>query len=165
MRLAIIIAVLGVTGCSSERVHPIGLHQYMVTGDGSQINVKATETCAKLDRNWILLGMPPGSPADQFSFECVNSYEIGPAGGDGYRIRVLTLDIPLKHFAIPASKDIPAQTVWARNVEPADKEAMQRATEYCARMNQTMKVTGGGFDMGPGLDIVFKCVPHGTGAP
>jgi hypothetical protein len=165
MRRAIIIAVLGLDGCSSERVQPIGLHQYMVTGEAKQIHVKATETCAKLDRNLIVLGVPLGSPANQFRFECVNSYEVVPAGGDSYRIRVLTSDIPLKHTTIPASKDMTAQTVWAPDIEPADKEAMQRATEYCAKVNQTMKITGRGFDTGPGLDIVFKCVPHGTGAP
>jgi hypothetical protein len=164
MRRANIIALLALAGCSSERVQPIGPHQYMVTGDERQINVKATETCAKLDRSWILLGKPPGSPANQFRFECVNSYEIVPAGGDSYRIRVLTSDIPLKHSTIPASRDMTAQTVWAPNVESVDKEAIQRATEYCAKMNQTMKITGGGYDTGPGLDIVFKCVPHGSGA-
>jgi hypothetical protein len=165
MRRAIIIALLALAGCPSERVQPIGLHQFMVTGDARQINAKVTETCAKLDRDWIPLGKPPGSPADQFRFECVNSYEIVPAGADSYRIRVLTSDIPLKHTTIPASKDMTAQTVWAPNVESVDKEAMQHATEYCAKMNQTMKIAGGGYDMGPGLDIVFKCVPHGSGAP
>jgi hypothetical protein len=40
--------------------------------------------------------LPPRSCGD-------NSYEIVPAGGDTYRIRVLASDIPLKHTTIPAS--------------------------------------------------------------
>ena len=165
MRRAIIIAVLALAGCSSERVQPIGLHQYMVIAKGTQVYAKATETCDKQARKWIAVGNPPGSPADQFRFECVNSYEIVPAGGDDYRIRILTGDIPVKHVTIPASKDKPASLEWVLDEEPADREAMQRATEYCAKASRTMKVTGGGFDMGPGRDIVFKCVPKGTGAP
>jgi hypothetical protein len=163
MRRAIII-VLALAGCSSDPVQPIGFHQYTVAAKGEQAFAKATETCDKQGRKWIALGNPPGSPADQFRFECINSYEIVPASQDNYKIRVFTPDIPVKHITIPASKEKPADTEWVLDEEPADKEAMKRATEYCAKASRTMKVTGGGFE-GPGLDIVFECVPQGTGAP
>jgi hypothetical protein len=165
MRPAIIIAVLALAGCSSERVQQVGFRQYMVTAKGEQAYAKATETCEKQGRKWTALGMPPGSPADQFRFECVNSYEIVPAPQDTYRIRVFTPDIPVKHVTIPASKDRPADTAWLLDEEPAEKEAKQRATEYCEKMNRTMTITGRGFEMDPGLEIIFKCVPRGTGAP
>jgi hypothetical protein len=157
MRRAII-TLLALAGCSTDPVQPIGFHQYMVTAKGEQVYVKATETCDKQGRKWVVLGNPPGSPADQFRFECANSYEIVPASQDTYKIRVFTPDIPVKHVTIPASKDMTAQTVWAPDIESARRDAMQRATEYCGKMNRTMKITDGGFDMGPGLDLIFACV-------
>jgi hypothetical protein len=166
MRRAIIIAMLALAGCSPERVQTIGLHQYKVTGMSfNEADVKADEICAKLERKWIYLGIPEGSPPDEIRFECVNSYEIVPAGANTYRIRVLSSDMPLTHFTIPGTKGMPGQPVRFPDSEPGDKESMRRATEFCAKMNQTVKVTGGGFDAGPGLDTVFKCVPRGTGAP
>jgi hypothetical protein len=165
MRRAIITAMLTLAGCSSERVQPIGLHQYQVTGEWRQVRDKPTETCAKLGRQWIRLGMPPGSPPDEIRFECVNSYEIVPAGADTYTIRVLSQDMQLADLTVPATKDMPATTARFPNVEPADREATQRGTEYCAKMGRAMKITGGGFDAGPGLEIIFKCVPQGSGAP
>jgi hypothetical protein len=165
MRRAIIIAMLALAGCSSERVQQIGFHQYMVAAKGEHAYAKATETCEKQERKWTALALPPGSPADQFRFECVNSYEIVPAPQDTYRIRVFTPDIPVKHITIPASKDRPADTQWLLDEEPTEQEAKQRATEYCEKINQTMKITGRGFEMDPGLEITFKCVPRGTGAP
>jgi hypothetical protein len=137
----------------------------MVTAKGEQAYARATETCDKQGRKWIALAMPPGSPPDQFRFECINSYEIVPASQDTYKIRVFTPDIPVKHVTIPASKDKPADTEWVLNEEPADKEATQRATEYCRTMNRTLKITHRAFDTGSGLDIVFKCVPQGNATP
>lgn len=165
MRLAIIFAVCTVAGCSAARVEPIGLQQYTVIATGQQAYARATETCEKQGRKWTALGNPPGSPADQFRFECVNSYEVVPAGKDNYRIRVFTPDIPLKHVTVPASQDKPADTQWVLDSGLADKEARQRAAEYCIKRNQSMKVVGGGFDAGAGLDIVFACAPRGTSAP
>jgi hypothetical protein len=165
MRRAIIIAMLALAGCSSERVQPVGFHQYMVTAKGEQAYAKATETCEKQGRKWTALSVPPGSPADQFRFECVNSYEIVPAPEDTYRIRVFTPDIPVKHVTIPASKDKPADTEWLLDEEPTEKEAKQRATEFCQKMNRNMKITGRGFAMDPGLEITFECVTPGLGAP
>ena len=130
MRRAIIIAVLALAGCSPNRVQQIGLHQFAVTGTKwRQISAKANETCAKLGRHWILLGMPPGSPTDETRFECVNSYEIVPAGGDTYRIRVLSHDMQLADLTVPATKDTAGGTARFPDVEPADREATRRATE------------------------------------
>jgi len=166
MRRAILIAsVLALAGCSSERVQPTGFHQYMVAANGEQAYVQATETCEKQGRKWTPLANPPGSPAAEFRFECVNSYEIVPAGKDTDRIRVFTPDIPLKHITIPASKEKPADTEWVLNPEPVDKEAKERATEYCAKKNKAMKITGEGFDTDTGLDMTFMCVPSGNGSP
>jgi len=166
MRGAILIAsVLPLVGCFSQRVQPIGFHQYMVTAQGEQAYARATETCFKQGRNWTPLGNPPGSPAAEFRFECVNSYEIVPAGKDTGRIRVFTPDIQVKHITIPATKEKPAELEWVPNPEPADKEAKERATEYCARMNQAMKITSESFDSGAGLDMTFMCVPSGNGSP
>ena len=162
MRVAIMFAV---AACSAERVQPIGFQQYMVTANGEQAYAKATETCDKQGRKWTALGNPPGSPADQFRFECVNSYEIVPVDHDSYRVRVFTPDMPVKHVTIAASQDKPADTEWVLDAEPADKEVKKRATEYCAKTKQTMKVVDGGFDAGSGLDIVFKCAPREPGAP
>jgi hypothetical protein len=165
MRRAIIFAVLILAGCSSERVQQVGSHQYMVTAKGEQAYAKATETCDKQGRKWIALAVPPGGPAEQFRFECINSYEIVPASQDTYKIRVFTPDIPVKHLTVPASKERPADTQWVLNEEPADKEATQRATEYCGRMNKTMKTMNKAFDAASGLDIVFTCVAQQTAAP
>jgi hypothetical protein len=165
VRLAIIIALLALTGCSSERVQQTGFHQYMVTAKGTQAYAKATETCDKQDRKWIALEMPPGSPADQFRFECINSYEIVPAAQDSYKIRVFIPDMPVKHVIVPASKDRPADTQWVLDKEPGDKEATQRATEYCGKMNRTIKITDRRFDTGAGLQILFQCVQQGSAAP
>jgi hypothetical protein len=166
MRPAILIAAaLALAGCSSQRVQPIGFHQYMVTAKGEQAYAEATETCEKMGRKWTPLSIPPGSPAAEFSFECVNSYEIVPAGKDTDRIRVFTPDIPLKHITIPASKENPADLVWVPDLEPADKEAKERATGYCAQQNQGMKVVDHAFDAGAGLNITFMCVPRASGAP
>jgi hypothetical protein len=165
VRPVIIIALLTLTGCSSERVQQTGFHQYTVTATGTQAYAKATETCDKQERKWIALEIPPGSPADQFRFECINSYEIVPASQDSYKIRVFVPDMPVKHITIPASNEKPADTQWVLDKEPGDKEATQRATEYCAKMNRTIKITDRTFDMGAGLQIVFKCVQQGAATP
>jgi hypothetical protein len=166
MRPAILIAsVLVLAGCSSERVQPIGFHQYMATAKGEQAYAQATETCEKQGRKWTALANPPGTPAAGFRFECVNSYEIVPAGKDTDRIRVFTPDIPVKHITIPASQEKPADMEWVLNPEPVDKEARERAGEYCANKNQALKITGENFDKSTGLDITFMCVQPGSGSP
>jgi len=165
MRPVILVgAVLALAGCSSPRVQPIGFHQYLVTAKGEQAYAQATQTCEVQGRKWTPLGNPPGSPATEFRFECVNSYEIVPAGTDTDRIRVFTPDIPLKHVTIPASKEKPADMEWVPDLEPAQEEARERASEYCARKNQALKITGEGFDMSAGLDMTFVCVPSGNGS-
>jgi hypothetical protein len=47
-------------------------------------------------------------------------------------------------------------TLWVADdrIAVADKQAMKRASEYCARLNQTMGVKGKLFDMG------FGYLPH-----
>ena len=43
------------------------------------------------------------------------------------------------------------------------EQVTQRPKDYCAKMNMTMKHTGGGFDLGTGLDFIFSCVPKQQG--
>lgn len=152
------VAGLALYGCSSQAVRPIGIQQYVVAAKAEQAYAKATETCDKQERKWVALENPPGSPANEFRFECVNSYDIVPAGADSYRIRVFTADIPVKHVTIPASDDKPADTQWGLDAEPAERDAKRRATEYCVKTNRSMKVTGGGFVTGQGISILFMCV-------
>ncbi len=40
----------------------------------------------------------------------------------------------------------------------------QLARTYCAKAHKTLVVTGGGFDSGDGLTVIFKCVPPQPGA-
>jgi hypothetical protein len=134
----------------------------MVTAKGEQAFAKATETCDKQERKWVALENPAGSTANQFRFECVNSYDIVPVGADTYRIRVFTADIPVRHVTIPASNGKPADTQWGLDAEPADRDAKRRATDYCAKSDRSMKVMGGGFIAGQGISILFTCV---TSAP
>lgn len=44
-------------------------------------------------------------------------------------------------------------------IATADRQAMKRAREYCARMNQTMEVKNKTFDMGYGYTLTWSCVP------
>ena len=149
--------LLVLAACSSERVQQIGFQQYTVTATGEQAYAQATQTCDKQGRKWTALAIPPGSPAAEFRFECVNSYEIVPAESGADRIRVFTPDIPLKHVTIPANKEKPADTEWVLDTEAADEAAKERATEHCGKTNQTMTVMSRAFDSGSGLGIIFKC--------
>src|SRR5580658_4354599 len=160
MRRAIFTAVLTLAGCSSQGVQQTGFHQYTVTGEWTHRYAKARATCARLDRTPVPLDAPLDTT--KFKFECVNSYEIVPAGEDTYRIRVFARDMPLKYVTVPAS---PPMTLHVPDAEPADKEARQRATSYCAKMNRNLEVTDAEFAMNPGLTITFKCVPQATGSP
>jgi hypothetical protein len=160
MRVALVIGVVIVAGCSSEPVQQIGFRQYLVTASGEKAFAKATETCNKQDRKWTVLANPPGSAAGQFRFECVNSYEIVPSDADTYRVRVFTPDIPLRHVTIPATQDRPADTQWVYDTEPVEQDATQRASDFCAKTNKAIRVTAQGFVTDPGLEIVFKCVPR-----
>jgi hypothetical protein len=153
-----ILLVLLVSGCSTPRVQSIGPQQYEITGDATQMDEKATDTCAKLGREVLMLPMPAGGPADRFRFECVKSYEVVAAEGALYRIRVLANDIQVKHFVIPPSNGIPAHIVWAPDEDPARKEARQRATDYCGKMHRALKMTDEKFEAGSGLNLTFQCV-------
>ena len=58
-----IIAVLALASGSLQASQPvvrsIGFHHYMVDDAGKQMFAKADETCAKLGRTMLLLGVPP----------------------------------------------------------------------------------------------------------
>lgn len=44
-------------------------------------------------------------------------------------------------------------------VDVADRQAMKRASEHCAKMNQTMVVKSKAFDMGYGYTLTWTCRP------
>jgi hypothetical protein len=44
-------------------------------------------------------------------------------------------------------------------IDVADRRAMKRAGEYCARMKQTMVVRDKTFDMGYGYTLTWSCLP------
>jgi hypothetical protein len=129
----------------------------MVVAKGEKAYAKATEVCEKQDKKWTALPNPPGSTAEQFRFECLNSYDIVPLGGDTYRIWVFTADIPVRHVTVPATRDKPADTQWGLDTEPADREVAKRASDYCAKTSKTMEIASRTFEPGTGLKIVFKC--------
>lgn len=56
-----------------------------------------------------------------------------------------TNTIPVTTATIPATKDILAQTMQVPDPGAAETRAEQLASEYCAKMNKSMVVTGGGF--------------------
>jgi hypothetical protein len=102
----------------------------------------------------------------QFKFECVIAYEIVPGGQDTYQIHV-----PTGEMLGPSERVCPAPTCPFKNppallpdMGAASERTQQLARAYCAKMHATSVVTGGGFDMGPGLTVIFKCVQPQEGA-
>ena len=57
--ISVLALVSGPLQASQAVVRPIGLHQYVVTDAGKQEYSKAKETCAKLGRKMMSLGVPP----------------------------------------------------------------------------------------------------------
>jgi hypothetical protein len=165
MRRAVL-ALLTPAVCFSQSadvvVQPIGPHQYTVTGQGAEPFRKADETCKKLGRTVNLLPMPAPTDPDahrwQLNFECYAPYEVLSVGDDSYKIQVPTEMMGRTPFTIPAANGIPARTIQVPDDGPAGARAEQLGRDYCAKMNKTMKITGGGFDMGPGFRVIFKCV-------
>jgi hypothetical protein len=162
MRRAII-AVLALASSSSQAVvRSIGFHQYMVSDAGAQVFAKANEICATLGRMMMPLGVPSEeagiAPGKQFEFECILAYEIVPSSQGTY-----TIHVPTDMMLAPAEKVCPPPTCPIKgptqlpDVGPASEKAEKLARTYCAKANKTMVVTGGGFDTGPGLTLIFKC--------
>jgi len=54
---------------------------------------------------------------------------------------------------------VPPQKTRVPDLPAVYRQAKQRASEYCAKMNRAMVQTGGGFDIGTGLNVTFRCVP------
>jgi hypothetical protein len=174
MRRAII-AVLTLASGSSQAsqavVSSIGSHQYMVTDAGKQVFAKANETCAKLGRTMMPLGVPPEEAGidfgKQFKFECILAYEIVPGGQGTY-----TIHVPSEKMLAPVDRVCPLPTCPIKapvtqlpDIGTASEQTEHLARTYCAKTHKTMVVTGGEFDMGPGFTLIFKCVPPQHGAP
>jgi hypothetical protein len=170
MRRAIIVVLVLVGSSAQAVVLSIGLHRYMITDAGKQVFAKAEETCAKLGRVMVPLGVlsdeigiPPGK---QLKFECILAYEVVPNGQDSYNIHV-----PTGEMMRPSERTCPAPSCPIKNpsarlpdIGTASEQTRQLARTYCARMHATSVVTGGGFDMGAGFTLIFKCVHPQEGA-
>ncbi|HEV2442687.1 MAG TPA: hypothetical protein VGT07_09195 [Steroidobacteraceae bacterium] len=168
MRRAVI-AVLALAGCSSQVVQQIGPHQYMVTAPPKEVWAKVGETCAKLGKMATSIRFG-GDPERQLKFECVSPYEIIPIDSEtlavygdvvkgSYKLWVPTSEIPKTDTCTACIGLTHPPPFGVPDLAVADQRAKQRATDYCAKMNRTMKQTGGGFDIGTGLDVIFSCVP------
>jgi hypothetical protein len=99
----------------------------------------------------------------QLKFECILAYEIVPGGQGTY-----TIHVPTEEMLAPAERVCPTCNFPANQLPdlgPASERTEQLARTYCAKTHENMVVKGGGFDMGPGLTLVFKCVPPQQGAP
>lgn len=95
-----------------------------------------------------------------------NAYKIVPGGQGAYTIRV-----PTERMLAPAERVCPPPTCQLKvpltqlpDVGTASNQAEQLARDYCGKAHKTMKITGGGFDMGPGLTFIFKRVAPQQGA-
>jgi hypothetical protein len=163
-----IIALLALCGGSpavdAQEVQPPELHEYTVTGDGVEAFRKAVDTCAKLGRRVSEFAGPTSADASdskwQIKFQCYVPYEVASVGGgDSYKIQVPTEMMGTVSFTIPAANGFPARTIRVPDQDTASARVDQIGREFCGRLNGSMKIVGGGFDMGPGLRVIFKCVP------
>lgn len=157
MRRAII-AVLALAGCSSQPVvQPIGTHQYVVIDGGTHVFEKAWETCTKLGRFALPMAAWAKIPREKrYKFECALPYEILPINSDGFTLLGVAKKGDYRMW-------VPTSEVQAEF--RGSKHLPDPATDYCAKMNMTVKRTSGGFDLGVGLEVIFECVaPQQAGA-
>lgn len=157
--------VSGFAQASQVVVRSIGLHQYVITDGGKQVWAKAYETCARLGRAVHPLGVPPEEVGidwrKQFKFECRLAYEIVPSGGGTY-----TMWVPTERLVLPpAIRTCPTCKFTVAPHPDLGPDPNQVARTYCAKTHMTMVSTGGGFDTGDGLTLIFKCVPPRHGGP
>lgn len=113
----------------------------------------AFKACASLGRTAAEFRYRPNelNPRfEQLKFECRSSYEIVPIDSDTLAFYPHAAKGSYKMW-VPIS-EIPAGTSGIAQV-------MQRPVDYCAKMNMTMKQTGGSFNGGSGLEVIFSCVP------
>ena len=160
--ISVLALASGSLQASQVVVRSIGLHQYVVTDAGKQEYSKANETCAKLGRKMMPLGVPPEevgiASGKQFKFECILAYEIVPSGRGTY-----TIHVPTKMMMLARAERMgPTGEVLVTppDIGPASEKSERTARGYCAKTHKTMVGTGGGFDMGPGFTLIFKCVPQ-----
>jgi hypothetical protein len=160
-------ACLIATGCGSPpAVQPAaGQNQYIVTvscpiwhcpekrPSSTQASVAAVETCARLGKTFVLTLRRSSDEWNpryvQVKFECLAPYEIVPMDSE-------TLALyrgPAKGWYrmwVPTSELGPGTASSA--------QVMQRPRDYCAKMNLTMKQTGGDLTLGNGLQVIFTCL-------
>lgn len=83
--------------------------------------------------------------------------DVVPKGANSYEIFVPTKDMSMVTVSISQAHEVPGYAVRGPNIPATEERAEQRAREYCAQMHKTMVVTGGGFDTGSGLTLIFSC--------
>jgi len=91
---------------------------------------------------------------EQLRFRCISPYEILPIDSETLSLYGDAVKGSYKMW-VPTS-EIPPGTA-------SFEQATQRPKDYCAKMNLTMRHTGGFFDLGTGLDFIFSCVPKQQG--
>ena len=87
----------------------------------------------------------------------LRAYEVASIDNDSYKIQVATSMMGTVPFTILAANGNPASTIQAPDVGTTSTRVEQLAREY-AKLNASMKIVAGGFDMGPGFRLTFKCV-------
>ncbi len=161
--IAVLALAIGSSQASQVAVRSIGFHQYMVTDAGKQVFATANKTCAKLGRTMMPLAVPPEEAGidfgKQFKFECILTYEIVPSGQGTYTIHVPSELAPVDRVCPPPTCPIKVPVTQLPDIGTASEQTEHLARTYCAKTHKTMVVTGGGFDMGPGLTLIFKCDP------
>ena len=165
LRRLMLAASLTATACGSPPVvqPAAGQNQYLVTvscplwhcprenPSMTQAFDAAYKTCGSLGKTAAEYRYNPNelNPRyEQLKFECRSPYEIVPIDSDTLALYGDAVKGSYKMW-VPTS-EIP--------VGPSIEPAMQRAKDYCAKMNMIIKQTGGGFDLGTGLDLIFSCV-------
>ncbi len=152
-------------------VRSIGVHQYVITDAGKHVFAEASATCAQEGRTAIPLAVPPEEAEipfeKRFKFECILAYEIVPSGQGTYTIHVPSdkMLAPIDRVCPPATCPLKVPLTQLPDIGTASEQTRQLAHTFCAKMHQSMVVTGVGFDMGPGLTFIFKCVPPQPEAP
>ena len=92
---------------------------------------------------------------------CATNADIVRTGNDTYEISIPTANIPVTKGCEACQ---PPQAIQAPDIAGAGTRVMERAHKYCARMKKARAVTGGGFDVGTGLTLIFRCLPPLEGA-
>lgn len=114
-------------------------------------NLVSARPCVVLIRD----GAPAGCYSSNAREFGPRPYQVVPLGKNAYRIAVPTAVMPFDDGCAtcnPPRGPLPDTAL-------VDRKVAQIARDYCAKIGKPMVVTGGGFDMGPGISTIFRCGP------